>query len=55
MIDAWLDVVLAAKEYPGDAELQAKAAEFRSCIKSAKRPDAEFSSMAMDYLSGREL
>src|SRR5713226_2039809 len=35
MIDAYRDVVLAAKEYPGDAELQGKAAEFRSCIKSA--------------------
>ncbi len=40
-----------ADENPGIAKLQAKAREARELIEAAKRPEAEFSSMVIDYVA----
>ena len=46
-----LEYIEAAAQLPDDADVQAKAMEFRQYVKSAKQPGAEFSSMVIDYLS----
>ena len=46
-----LDYIELSKSFRGDPVIQAKAAESRKYIKSAKLPGGEFSSMARDYLS----
>ena len=45
-----LDYIEAAAQHPDDAEMQAKATEFRQYVRSARQPGAEFSSMMIDYL-----
>jgi len=50
-LDIRLEYIEAARLLPSDPEVQAKAAEYRQYLESAKQPRAEFSSMAIDYLS----
>lgn len=45
-------VFVRAAVHRGDPELQAIAKEAREFIEAAKRPDAEFSSMVIDYVAG---
>lgn len=44
-------VLVRAAKYRDDAELQAMAKEALDVIEAAKRPDAEFSSMVIDYVA----
>jgi len=48
-IDVRYDFLSLAAAYPDDRETQAKAMEAREFIEAAKRPEAEFSSMVIDY------
>lgn len=48
-IDARNDIIEVARRHPEDAALQLKADEARQFIEEATRPDAEFSSMVIDY------
>ena len=54
-VNSRLDFIEAAARLPDDAEIQAKATEFRQYVDTAKQPGAEFSSMMIDYLSSRSV
>ena len=51
LIDAKFVALEEASKQPGDMELQKKAAEARNFLDLAVRPQAEFSSMVIDYLA----
>lgn len=50
-IDVRLAILSKAEEYPGDDKLKKWATEARQFIEDAVRPEAPFSSMAIDYLA----
>ena len=50
-VEIHLRYIEAAVRIPDEAEIQAKAREFRRYVESAKQPEAEFSSMIINYLS----
>jgi len=50
-----LEIIEFAKRYPQDTELQAAASRARKLLNSAVRSDAEFSSMARDFLEGLQV
>lgn len=52
VIDTFYDFLELAKEQPDSAKHQEKAQKARELIEAAKRPDAKFSSMVIDYVAG---
>lgn len=54
-LDLHLAILAGAARHPEDYELQTKAMKAREFIEAARQPDAEFSSMAIDYIAGFEL
>lgn len=50
-INARLAILSMAKEYPGNVKIKECAVEARQFIEHAVRPEAPFSSMAIDYLA----
>ena len=50
-VNAHIEYIEVAAQHPDDAEIQAKATEFRQHVESARQPGAEFSSVMIDYLS----
>ncbi len=52
VIDTFYDFLELATEQSDSAKHQEKAQKALELIKAAKRPDAKFSSMVIDYVAG---